>query len=299
MEKKPGKTWRCMLIRLLILLVSAYGLIVLLGWWGQEFLVFPGAIIGRGTAAAPGRGHVMLPTAEGPKVGVYYAPANDAPVVAGTPKPLTVIFFYGNGENMQRAEPLYDFFRCHNVNVVGVDYLGYGVSDGKPSEAGCYAAAEVAWDFALKQPQVDPNRIVIIGWSLGSGVATELALRKQPAGLVLFSAFTSMADAAKSRYGFLPIDLLLRHRFDNASKLSQMRMPLMLIHGQEDNLVPFRMQAELAKIRPDAQVVVLPGTGHNDVFYTQQRQLNSALRGYFAEILQTHPPGVGTRVPQP
>ena len=127
----------------------------------------------------------------------------------------TIIYFYGNGACMAYSTDVFEHFRRLGANVIIPDFEGYGMSGGKPSEAGCYAAADVAYKYLLSRDDVDSKYIVAIGWSLGAAVAIDLASRRHVAGLVTVSAFTSLRDMAQQFISWLPMSLILKYRFDN------------------------------------------------------------------------------------
>ena len=129
-----------------------------------------------------------------------------------------------------------DIFRDMGYHVMLVDYPGYGLSQGSPSEQGCYDAGQAAYDYILARPDVDAGRIVIAGWSLGSGVAIELVHRHKDDGhiraLMTFCAFYSMVDVAQRHYPFLPVSAVLKHRFLSADKVRDLSLPWFLAHGR-------------------------------------------------------------------
>jgi fermentation-respiration switch protein FrsA (DUF1100 family) len=147
------------------------------------------------------------------------------------------------------------------------EYLGYGMSGGEASERGCYAAADAAYAHLLERRDVDLGRIVAVGESLGGAVAIDLATRRPVAGLATFAAFSSVAEIGSSRYPLVPVSLFLRHPFDNARKIRQVRCPILLVHGERDATVPCRMQGRLASAAlAPVTLLTLGSAGHNDLF---------------------------------
>ena len=134
-------------------------------------------------------------------------------------------------------------FRSLGYHVMLIDYEGFGMSGGKPSEQGCYNAAEAAYQYVLTRPDVDPHRLVAAGWSLGSAVAVDLAWRHRDDGtigaLMTFSGMTSLVDVAKHHYPFLPVGILVRHRFMAIDKIKDIKVPYFAGHGKRDSIVPF------------------------------------------------------------
>jgi pimeloyl-ACP methyl ester carboxylesterase len=148
-----------------------------------------------------------------------------------------------------------------------VDYEGYGMSEGTPSESGCYASADAAYEYALTRKEVDPHRIIAVGWSLGGAVAIDLASRKPMMGLATFSAFTSIFDMSKVIAPDVPAAMALNSRFDNLAKIRSITCPIFLAQGTKDPLVPPQMLDRLrAAANAKVTTVRVEGAGHNDVF---------------------------------
>jgi fermentation-respiration switch protein FrsA (DUF1100 family) len=168
---------------------------------------------------------LKLKTRDGTSVSAYYLPANRS-------GPL-LIYSHGNGEDIGRARPFLELFQRRGVSVLAYDYPGYGTSEGRPSEAGCYAAIEAAYTYAVEELHYAPSDIALYGRSLGSGPSTWLAQRKPVRGLILDGAFTSTFRVLTE------IKLLPWDRFDNFARLPNLDCPILLIHGTEDRTVPF------------------------------------------------------------
>ena len=239
----------------------------------QTSMIFPGAASqGRLESVVrpdPSRELLELKTPDGQRVAACFGWAL---TLDGTRHPdaksqPTILYFYGNGMCMADALGEFNKLRRLGNNVIVSDYLGYGMSGGQPSEAGCYATAEAVWNHVINRPDVDKDRIVPMGWSLGAGSAIELASTRKVAGLAIFSPFTSVADMARQVMPFFPTSLLLRHRFDNESKLPNVTCPILIMHGTHDAIIPFKMSQRLAKIAGDrATFVPVEGADHNDLF---------------------------------
>lgn len=239
----------------------------------QTMMIFPGAV-SQGTPDSivrpvPGRELLELTTPQGERVAACFGAAL---TIDGTPHPdantkPTILYFYGNGMCMADSIGEFNKLRRLGNNVIVSDYLGYGMSSGKPSEAGCYAAAEAVWNHVINRPDVDKGKIVPMGWSLGAGSAIELASKKPVAGLGIFSPFTSVADMAKRVMPFFPSSLVLRHRFDNEAKLPGVKCPILIMHGTRDAVIPFDMSKRLAQIAGErATFEPVEGADHNDLF---------------------------------
>lgn len=180
----------------------------------------------------------------------------------------TVLYFYGNGACLAHSADVVEHFRRLGCNVLVPEYPGYGMSDGTPGEAAFYATADAAYNHLLTRPDVDRRRIVAAGWSLGAAVALDLASRRPVARVITFSAFTSLPAVARLAAPWAPTSLVLRSRFDNLRKIPALTCPLLLVHGQQDTLVPPTMAGQLAAAATRARVqhIELAGARHNDLF---------------------------------
>ena len=272
-----------------VLLLVSVGLLAVI-WYLQDKIIFPGAAT-QGLPAAivrPGVGEelVQITTDRGERVVALYAMAqtpdgrND-PAAGSRP---SLIFFYGNAMCLADARPLVERWRRLGVNVLAPDYLGYGMSGGKPSETGCRQTAEACLEF-LRSRGVPQSRVVAAGWSLGGAVAIDLAARHSVGGLVALSTFTSAADMA---WTILPIPLppgWLVHRFDNLAKLPGISCPKLLGHGRRDPIVPISMFERLrAAARPPVWSFVVEEAGHNDFFELGGEIITREMREFFARL---------------
>lgn len=197
----------------------------------------------------------------------------------------TVIYFYGNG--MCMADCMGEFLRLRHdgFNVIVVEFVGYGMSSGKPSEEGCYASADAAYDYLLSRNDINRNKIVPLGWSLGAAAAIDLASRKPVAGIVTISAFTSMHDMARKLMPFMPTSLMLRHHFENERKLRSIDVPIFIAHGKLDDIIPYEMSDRLAKVaKGPVTRMTIDDAHHNDVFEIGGGQLEHAIANFIERI---------------
>ena len=189
-----------------------------------------------------------------------------------------VAYFHGNGEDLADSIPMISLLRSLGMGVLAVEYPGYGVAGGRPSELGAYAAAESALSWLRTDREIGPERVVLLGQSLGSGVACEMAKRGLGARMVLISPFTSIAAIARRVFPLLPFPgVFVRHRFDTESKAAGIALPVLIIHGTEDDVVPFSMGERLARVFPQAQFVAVSGGQHNDLLSMHAIPMRQAL----------------------
>jgi uncharacterized protein len=194
------------------------------------------------------------------------APVYALHVEAGQGEP-TVVHFHGNGEQLGDQEWLAERHQEAGLGFYAVEYPGYGMmrEQGPPSEQGLYAAAEAALEYLHGELGVPRERTVLQGQSLGSGVAVEMAKRGHGERLVLISPYTSIPDVAARLFGWLPVRLLARDRFDTAAKAPGLELPVLIVHGTRDEVVPVDMGMTLGKLFPNTTLSILAGRTHTDV----------------------------------
>ena len=151
-----------------------------------------------------------------------------------------VLFLHGSGGNVFSGLFVahYRLLQSLGLNVLAVDYRGYGTSGGKPSEAGLYLDADATYDYLTNTLHVPPTRIIIYGWSLGSGVAVELASKVRAAGLIVEGAYKSIPAVGQEHYPYVPVKLIARNRFASIDRIAQVRMPKLFIHAVDDEMIP-------------------------------------------------------------
>lgn len=196
---------------------------------------------------------VYLKSDQGTSIATYHLAAN-------SPEGRLLIYSHGNGEDIGLARPFLELFQKRGISVLAYDYPGYGMSGGDPSERGCYAAINTAYEYAVTKLAYDPAKIVLYGRSLGSGPSTWLAERKQVGAIILDGAFTSTFRVLTE------VKLLFWDRFDNYARLPNIRIPILLIHGSEDRTVPFsHALRNWNRIDGPKQKLFVEGARHSNV----------------------------------
>lgn len=234
----------------------SYGALAIAAFLGQRRLIYPAP---RGSAEPHASGAQLwrITAANDVRVVALYAPAPE-----GAP---TLVHFHGNGEDLSNQTTLIGELRRSGIGVCAVEYPGYGLLRGEPiDEASVYASAEAAL-LHLIDLGVPRDSIVLQGQSLGTGVATEMARRGYGTRLVLISPYTSMVDMAARVTPFLPVSLLVRDRYESYRKAASVSVPALVIHGTDDEVVPFSMGRRMADLLPHAVFVAVAGGGHNDL----------------------------------
>ena len=283
----PPARWRGWVWRVVRVILLVYLGVCLVFSMLQTSLIFPGAASqGRPDAvvrSGKGRELLELKTPGGERVAAVFGAAlteRAQPHPDARSRP-TLLFFYGNGMCMAGAMPLFDDLRRLGFNVIVSDYLGYGMSGGQPGEAGVYATAEAVWEHAVARPDIDKAKIVPVGWSLGAAASIELASKKPAAGLVILSPFTSMADMARAVLPLFPSSMLLRHHFENERKLADVKVPILVIHGRRDSIIPFSMGQRLATLAGDrATFHPIDDADHNDLFDVGGAEMYETIRRF-------------------
>jgi pimeloyl-ACP methyl ester carboxylesterase len=184
-----------------------------------------------------------------------------------------LLWSHGNAEDLGHLGPLFTELHGRGFGILAYDYPGYGASEGTPDESACYAAASRAWDFATTQQGIRPERILLVGQSVGSGPATWLAKREDAAGLVLISPFLS-AFRTLTRIPLFPGD-----KFSNISRISDVGLPLLVIHGTRDEVIPFSHGRTLHDRHPGPKrFVAIEDAGHNTIWRVGLEEIVDAIQ---------------------
>ena len=178
------------------------------------------------------------------------------------PKMPTILWSHGNAQNLESLKPALESFHIKGFGVISYDYPGYGESGGKPTEKGCYEAIEKTYRYLIENQGVSPEKIILVGQSVGSGPSCWLASQKKHHSVVLISPFLS-AYQTVTHIPIFPGD-----RFPNYRHLKKVDSPLVVIHGEEDRVVPFSNGMKLFELSPstDKKLISVPKAGHNDIF---------------------------------
>ena len=181
----------------------------------------------------------------------------------------TILFFHGNAGNLfNRVYKLNELTKL-DLNILIISWRGFSGNEGRPTEKTLYHDAEEAVKW-LKAQGLDNKNIILYGESLGTGVATELASKNNFGGIILESPFTSMADAAKIYYPYLPVNLLLKDRYDTKSKIIDVKTPILIMHGKKDNIVPQKMGLELFEKANNPKFSYFPESDDHMMEYNSQ-----------------------------
>jgi fermentation-respiration switch protein FrsA (DUF1100 family) len=254
---------------LLLALLLAVPLTVVAARAVSARFVFPGARVAALRPLPLGFGLLTTDARDGIAVRALDLPA--------PPGARTVVHFHNNRDTAADAADLARGLHALGLGVLLVEYRGYGVSRGaEPSEEGLYDDAEAALD-GLAARGVGPERVVLWGTSLGTGVAAEMARRGRGAALVLVTPYTSIPDVVTAAAPLVPTWLLLPYRFDTLRKTAEISVPTLVIHGDEDEIVPFWMGSRLATAISGARLLRVEGGHHGDLFLRERDRLLGAI----------------------
>ena len=159
----------------------------------------------------------------------------------------TLVYFHGNAGSLENRIHKLNHFKNMNINFLIIAWRGFSGNNGKPTEEGLYIDGKSAIDWLIKKG-VDEKNLILYGESLGTGVATHLAQNKNYAGVILETPFTSMIDTAKKFYPYIPVNLLLKDKFENYKKIKNINSPILVMHGEIDQIVPFFMGKKIYEL---------------------------------------------------
>jgi pimeloyl-ACP methyl ester carboxylesterase len=218
----------------------------------DSFTFFPDRAVG---SPPPGIEERSITTEDGQRLHAWYAP--------GPAEAPTLIWSHGNAGNIGGRAPILVAMARRGLRVLAYDYRGYGRSSGAPNETGVYLDAVAAFDHEIGRGTASRS-IVCLGESLGGAVSIALAERRPCAAVAVVSTFTSLADVARRHYG--PLGALAGHRFDSLARVGRLTMPLLVAHGDQDEIVPFELGEQLFAAAPGPKRFHrVVGAHHNDV----------------------------------
>lgn len=252
----------------------------------QGSMVFLANLPGRALDASPadiGLGYedVHIDTADGERLHGWYVPAAEARGV--------LLFFHGNAGNIShRLESILIFNRL-GLDVLIVDYRGYGQSTGKASEQGTYQDARAAWDYLVDIRRKKPSDIVVFGRSLGGAVgawlASGLKTDEQPAAVIIESSFSSGTDMARRLYPVYPARLLTRLKYPVAEYAAQLQCPVLVVHSRDDEIIPFSMGEAIYVAAPQPKKFIELRGDHNAGFWISREEYAAGLGRFLGKVL--------------
>lgn len=252
--------WKRALLRAARGVAIAYLVVSLLMTFLERWLVYPAPSVDRADWSTEGTGlaDVGFASADGTRLHGWLAEREGAEHA--------IVYFHGNGNQVaDLGEQILWMSRRLGATILVFDYRGYGKSEGKPHEAGVVADGVAAQRWLAARAGIQPDKVVLIGRSIGGGVAVACAAELGAKALVLQSTFSRLTDAAACHYPWLPVRLLMRNRFDSVERIARYDGPLLQSHGTVDEVVPFELGKQLFDAAPGdgKEFLSQPGMGHN------------------------------------
>jgi fermentation-respiration switch protein FrsA (DUF1100 family) len=256
-DRQTGGMW----VRALVVVVTVVVLLLALAWTFQRRLVYlpDTSAVPPASDVLPGARDVVLETDDDLELGGWLVPPT------GEPNEFTVLVANGNGGNREGRAPLAEALADAGFEVLLFDYRGYGGNPGSPSEDGLTRDALAAHGYLVETLGRSPQRLVYFGESLGGAVVARLATEHPPAAMLLRSPFTDLAATGQEHYPFLPVGLLLRDELPVRDLVADLDVPVTVVLGTEDSIVPPSQSREVADAAPGlVELVEVTGTDHND-----------------------------------
>lgn len=270
------------LLTLLKIAVGIYILAAILLFFFQNYLIFPAPrggtrdpkdagiseaeILEIETKAGKLHGYLLFPKA---------VPRRELPAI---------LLFHGNGENVTFDAGWLDALRNLNIAVAAVDYPGYGLSEGSPTEESLVESGVAALAALRARSEIDKNKIVLLGSSIGTGVAVAVAAREKTAGVILQSPFDSLANVAMAHYPIFP-RFLLRTTFDSLSRIVNVTSPILILHGDRDSIIPIAHGRALAAAGKTVRAFqTVDGAGHNNLMAVASARYFTWVREFVREV---------------
>ena len=193
----------------------------------------------------------------------------------------TILFLHGNAGSLENRIHKINHFKDMDVNFLIIAWRGFSGNEGKPTEKGLYedARSAIRW---LKSKGVSENNIIIYGESLGTGVTTEIAQNKNFGGIILESPFTSMIDAGKDKYPYLPVKLLLKDKYESNKKIQNIKSPILIMHGKVDKIVPFHMGKKMYELANNPKYYYF--SEYDDHMMEYNEKLLMALKAFIGSL---------------
>tara|TARA_Y100001970_G_scaffold210890_1_gene257357 strand:+ start:1381 stop:2199 length:819 start_codon:yes stop_codon:yes gene_type:complete len=193
----------------------------------------------------------------------------------------TILFFHGNAGTLENRIHKLNHFQEMDVNFLIIAWRGFSGNKGSPTEKGLYEDGKSAINWLIDKGIKEEN-IILYGESLGTGVATHLSQNKNFAGVILETPFTSMIDAAKNFYPYIPVGLLLKDKFDNKSKIRNISVPILIMHGEIDQIVPYSMGKKIYEIANEPKFSYF--TKHDNHMMVYDENLVKTLKSFLKNL---------------
>ena len=269
--------------KLLLLGALTYVALIIYLYVMQPKMLFYPDMPGRRLTSTPGNiglayQDVELTTDDQVRLHGWYVPASKPRGV--------VLFFHGNAGNISHRLDSIRIFHDLDMDVLIIDYRGYGQSGGKITERGTYEDAEAAWRYLVEMRNIRAERIVIFGRSLGGSVAAWLASQHRPAALILESAFRSVPAMGKRFYPWLPVRLLSRYQYDTERYVRNVSSPVLVAHSRDDEIIPYAEGEKIYAAASGSREFFEMRGGHNDGFMVSSPAYERAIKSFIYKQLR-------------
>lgn len=220
---------------------------------------------------------VELLTDDGARIHGWFIPYDRN---SDTQKQATILFFHGNAGNISHRLDSIKLFNKLGLNMLIIDYRGYGQSTGKPTEAGTYQDAEAAWYYLTATRGIKENKIILFGRSLGGSVAAWLASQHTPAALIIESSFSSAPSMGRRIYPFLPVRLLSRFQYNTKEYIKEINCPVLVAHSRDDDIIPYEEGRDIFDAAHEPKQFLEMRGSHNDGFIVSGSSYVDGLKSF-------------------
>jgi len=195
----------------------------------------------------------------------------------------TIFFLHGNAGNISHRFEKIKIFHDMNLNVFIFDYRGYGKSEGSPSERGIYSDAKAAYDYLIFKEGIRKDEVILFGESLGGSVAVDLASKTEVKAAIIESTFSSAKDMARRIYPFIP-PFFITSDFDSTRKIRDIRVPKLIIHSLDDEIVPFDLGQKLFEVAPQPKALLKLRGSHNTAFLDSEDEYKKGIFSFVSSL---------------
>ena len=220
---------------------------------------------------------ITLITKDGVSISGWFIPAVSSRAV--------IILCHGNGGNISHRLEKIKILNGLDLDILIFDYRGYGTSEGSPSEEGLYFDAEAVYDYLVKEKKIPYQKIIGYGESLGGAVVVDLASGRKMGGVIIEDSFTSAREMGKKVFPFIPT-FIYKSRFDSLSKLKNIRIPKLIFHSVDDEIIPFEHGRRLFESAPEPKEFIWLNGGHNDAFLVSADLYRSGIDSFVKDVIK-------------
>lgn len=275
------RTWRWAVLWSVASIIVVYGGAV--AWFAvneSSFLYFPEKTL----ETSPEEfgivyGEVRIPSTDSVQLVGWIVPSADTST-------LWLLYLHGNAGNVGMRGYVEHYAQLHKLglNILTVDYRGYGESSGNPTEQGIYDDARAGYEYLRSAQHVPPERIVVYGYSLGSAIAVDLVSKVPSAGLIVEGSFTSIPDVGQEHYPYLPVRMVARSRFASSVKIGSITGPKLFIHARDDHTIPIRFGRELFDFAPEPKTFLEVKGGHENAHNVDARLFYAGIQLFLIQV---------------